>query len=207
MAIGLRSFEFVRALSGRNVELGPTWISVTATRNSSSGVEMFPGMFAVQATAGDSTIADGAATADTVPSASRLLLGMIHAVTDTKGNLRKPEGIIAATGAGGVLIVPARGNLFRGLQDDTTALTVPGSYGHTRGTSSNTGSTETFTPQYYTNDLLKRATYSGTLTTNAFVVTEKDPDTNNNGVLADGTTAAKLVYLFYVNDGFSVANI
>lgn len=173
---GSRRIEIVRSTVGDGaVKAANTWFSVVGAR--SSGRAICPGMFVVQRTAGSNADVDGYKTADGT-TASRLIVGLVHKVTDTKG---RPLDIqyLGASDDGGVFVLPVENVIFRLKEDgDGGVLSsyTTGTAAIIQGTITNFTATETNTPDPEPNDKLDSSSYNSSATVNAFQLLGIEPN-------------------------------
>lgn len=113
-----RGIEFVKP-KGNNghTRIADTFYKVpSSSEDANRANTVVVGSLLVQSTGGSNAGVDGASTADTTGTVGRKALGLAATVCDPIGR-PLPRNQIAATESGTVTILPARGNVFRCLED------------------------------------------------------------------------------------------
>ena len=128
------------------------------------------GSLLVQSTAASNAGVDAAKTADTTGSASRKILGLCATPCDSKGTVL-PRNQIAVADAGTTTLIPARGNVWRCLEDgDGGNISDSDSYGKYAslviGTPTNLSDSDTFTPNPEPNIKIDSSSVSGGTSSN-----------------------------------------
>lgn len=179
-----RGIEFVSSTIGNGqMKLASNWFEVpTVGVEAGRAGTIVPGSIIVQCVAASNALVDAAVTADTTGTASRLILGICMQIVDSTGKPLKNQ-MLTTTDGGYITILPARGNIFRCLEDGVGGVIATGDYldyvSFVVGTPTSTSTSNTDTPNPEANIAIDSSNVGGTLSNRAFQMLGLDASTYN----------------------------
>lgn len=220
MATGSRSIEVVRSPEFGLVELnGTPYYVPSVSENANRANPVTVGDFVVQCTAGDSSQVDAVSAADTTGVAGRLIVGLVHAITDSKG--RRLDQQILRTDQSGQVLVYFPTMTFRAVEDGVGGLISDANqFAHCaliRGTLVDATTNETNFPKPEANTMIDSSTVGGNATNRAIHLQGIDPDVTQlvgpiasqpstvNGTTSFTTMTLRRNFLFKINPAFRIA--
>lgn len=198
-----RGIEFVKPKSNDGkTRVADRYYTVPDSGTDSNRVNVVVvGSLLVQSTAGSNAGVDGASTANTTGSPGRKALGLAATLGDPIGR-PIPRNQIAVAEAGTTTIIPARGNIFRCLEDgDGGNISDANQYGYASlviGAPTSTSDAQTFTPNPEPNILIDSSSISSGTSSNRMIkLLGADPSPSH--------TSGRRSFLFEFTDAFSEA--